>query len=104
MSLFVKVCRADDLPPGEMLAVAIDSLPPMALYNVDGEFFATSNICTHAVATLTDGYLEGDQIECPMHGGMFSVRTGEATHHPCFEPIATYAVKLRDGDIFVAAG
>lgn len=104
MSLFVKVCSADAVPPGEMLGVHAEGIGPVALYNVDGEILATSNICTHAVATLTDGYLEGDQIECPMHGGMFSVRTGEATHHPCFEPIAVFAVELRGGDIFVAAG
>jgi nitrite reductase/ring-hydroxylating ferredoxin subunit len=102
MSLLVKVCRAEDLPSGEMMAVGVQGLPPVALYNVDGEFFATSNLCTHAVATLTDGYLEGDQIECPMHGGMFNVRTGEATHFPCVEALAIFRVEIRDGDVFVA--
>lgn len=103
MSLYIKVCSAEAVPPGEMLAVEAERLPPIALYNVDGEFFATSNVCTHAVAMLTDGYLDGDQVECPMHGGMFSVRTGAATHHPCFEPLATYTVEVRDGDVFIAA-
>jgi nitrite reductase/ring-hydroxylating ferredoxin subunit len=100
---FVKVCNAQDVPPGQMLAVENAALPPVALYNVDGEFFATSNICTHAVAMLTDGYLDGDQIECPMHGGMFSVRTGEPTHFPCVEAIATHAVEIRDGAVFIKA-
>lgn len=99
----VKLCNVNDLPPGEMLGIDNPDLPPVALYNVDGEFFATSNVCTHAVAMLTDGYLEGDQIECPMHGGMFSVRTGEPTHFPCVEAIATYQVEVRDGEVFIDA-
>lgn len=99
---FVKVCKAQDVPPGEMLAVDMAELPPVALYNVDGKYFATSNVCTHAVAMLTDGFLEDDQIECPMHGGMFNVRTGEPTHFPCVEALATYPVEVRDGDVFVA--
>lgn len=100
---FVKVCSVDDVPPGEMLGIEMDGLPPVAIYNVDGEFFATSNVCTHAVAMLTDGYLEGDNVECPMHGGMFDVRTGEATHFPCVEPLETFEVELRDGSVFVKA-
>lgn len=99
----VKACDSDALNPGEMLAVEAEGLPPVALYNIDGEFFATSNICTHAVAKLTDGYLEGDQIECPMHGGMFDIRSGAPTHFPCTEPLVTYAVTVRDGAVFIEA-
>ena len=102
MSL-VRVCDADAVKPGEMMAVDVEGLPPVALYNIDGEFFATSNICTHAVAMLTDGYIEGDQIECPMHGGMFDIRTGAPTHFPCVEPLATYRVEVTDGAVFVQA-
>ena len=97
----VNVCNASDVPPGEMLGIEHAELPPLALYNVEGEYFATSNVCTHAVAMLTDGYLEGDQIECPMHGGMFNVRTGEPTHFPCIEAIATYRVEVRGGEVFI---
>ena len=99
----VKACAADALKPGEMLAVEAAGLPPVALYNIDGEYRATSNVCTHAIAMLTDGYLDGDQIECPMHGGMFDVRTGAATHFPCVEPLTTYEVEVRDGDVFIVA-
>lgn len=98
---FVKVCNVEDVRPGEVLGIDNPALPPVAVYHVDGEFFATSNVCTHAVAMLSDGYLEGDQIECPMHGGMFNVRTGEPTHFPCVEAIATYRVEVRDGGVFV---
>ncbi|HMP55183.1 MAG TPA: non-heme iron oxygenase ferredoxin subunit [Novosphingobium sp.] len=100
----VKACNADALKPGEMMAVDAKGLPPVALYNIDGEFLATSNVCSHAVAMLTDGYIDGDQIECPMHGGMFDIRTGAATHFPCVEPLRTFRVELRDGAVFIDAG
>ena len=99
----IKVCDVTDLNPGEMLAVEAEGLPPVAVYNVDGEFFATSNICTHSIAILTDGYLDGDIVECPLHGGCFNVRTGEPAHFPCEVPIATFNVQVNDGAIFVEA-
>lgn len=103
MSL-IKVCAVDELKPGEMLAIEADELAHVALYNVDGEFYATSNICTHAIAMLTEGYLEGDVIECPLHGGCFNVKTGEATHFPCEDPLQTYDVEVNDGAVFVREG
>ena len=102
MSL-IKVCDEGQLQPGEMMAVENDELPPIALYNIDGKYFATSNICTHAIAILTDGYLEGDTIECPLHGGAFNAKTGEATNFPCEEPLQTYEVQVKDGEVFIEA-
>jgi len=100
MSL-IKVCEIDEVNPGEMIPIEVDELPPLAAYNIDGDIFVTSNICTHAIAILTDGYLEGDTVECPLHGGCFNVRTGEATHFPCELPLQTYEVEVRDGAVFV---
>lgn len=99
----IKVCEAAEVKPGEMLAVESDELPHIALYNVDGEFYATSNICTHAIAILTEGYLEGDTVECALHGGCFNVKTGEATHFPCEEPLQTYEVEVLDGAVLIKA-
>lgn len=97
----VKACELAEVNPGEMLAIENDELPPIAVYNVDGEIFATSNICTHAIAILTDGYLEGEEIECPLHGGAFNVKTGEATHFPCEEALKTFEVEIKDGAVFI---
>ena len=99
----IKLCPVADVAPGEMVPVDVDELPPVAVYNVGGEFFVTSNICTHNVAILTDGYLEDDVVECPLHGGCFNVRTGEPTHFPCEEPLQTYDVEVSDGFVCVAA-
>lgn len=100
MSL-IKVCDVADVEAGEMLSVDVDGLPPLAVYNVAGEFYATSNICTHSIAMLTDGYLDGDTIECPLHGGCFNVKTGEPTHFPCEVPLETFELEVRDGAVFV---
>lgn len=99
----IKVCETSQVNPGEMLAIEIDELPPVAIYNVDGEFYATSNICTHAIAILTEGYLEGDTVECALHGGCFNVRTGEATEFPCEDDLETFEVEVNDGAVFVKA-
>lgn len=99
----IKVCDVTDVAPGEMLAVEHDDLPPVALYNVEGSFFATSNICTHAIAILTEGYLDGEIIECPLHGGTFNVKTGEAIEFPCEEDLKTYLVEVRGDEVFVQA-
>ncbi len=82
-----------------MLRVDIDGVPPIAVYNIDGEIYATSNICTHATAFLTNGYLEDDLVECPVHGGTFNVRTGEAVDFPCEIDLKTYAVSVEDGNV-----
>jgi ethylbenzene dioxygenase ferredoxin subunit len=102
MSL-IKLCEAANVKPGEMLPVDVEGVPPLAVYNVDGEFYVTSNICTHSIATLTDGYLEGDIVECPLHGGCFNVKTGEATRFPCVDPLQTYEVEVREGTVFIKA-
>ena len=70
----------------------IPGLPPIAAFDVGGEIYVTSNVCTHNVAMLSDGFFEGDTIECPLHGGCFNVRTGEATQFPCEVPLQTFPV------------
>lgn len=94
----VRLCNAGEVTPGTMLRVDSPDAPPLAVFNVAGAFFATSNVCTHNVAMLTDGYFEGDIVECPLHGGCFNVKTGEATSFPCEKPLQTYTV-VRDGDV-----
>lgn len=69
----------------------------IALYNVDGEIYATHNVCTHAFALLSDGFLEGDIIECPLHGGRFEVKTGKGLGAPITCDLKTLEVRI-DGD------
>ena len=96
---FVKVCGVDELKSGEALRFAASC--PLALFRVGDQFYATDDTCTHAAASLSDGYIEGDVVECPFHSATFCVRTGEALSLPASEPLKTYPVKVEDGSVFV---
>ena len=90
---WIEVAERSALDEGAMMGVEVGDLS-IALYNVDGEIFATDNICTHAFAVLTDGFLDGDIVECPLHGGCFKVQTGEGQGSPITENIKTYPVRV----------
>lgn len=87
------VAKANEVIEGEVLGVSIADRM-IALYRIEGEFFATSNICTHSFALLSDGYLDGDCIECPIHQALFHVPTGEVRAEPATEPLKTFPVKV----------
>ncbi|ABM37767.1 MULTISPECIES: naphthalene 1,2-dioxygenase/salicylate 5-hydroxylase systems ferredoxin NagAb [Burkholderiales] len=84
-----------DVPEGDVMAVQVAG-KEIALYEVDGEVFATDNICTHGHARLSDGFLEGREIECPLHQGRFDVCSGLAMCAPLTENIKTYAVRIEN--------
>ena len=84
----------------ESRRVEIDG-KPVALYLLDGEVFATHGICTHALAFLADGFVDGGTIECPLHQGIFDIRSGKALCSPVTQDLETYAVEVRDGEVFV---
>jgi 3-phenylpropionate/trans-cinnamate dioxygenase ferredoxin component len=97
----ITVCRIDDLPPGESIRVT-DGVPaPIAVFNAGGTVYAIDDTCTHQDASLADGWLEGCQIECPLHASRFDLRTGEVDQPPAKKPVRTYKVDVVDGDIFV---
>ena len=73
----------------------------LAIYKVEGEFFATDNICTHGQARLCDGFLDGFEIECPHHQGKFDVRDGRATCEPATVAVRSYPVRVEGGRVFV---
>ncbi|KJK25972.1 naphthalene 1,2-dioxygenase [Burkholderiaceae bacterium 16] len=73
----------------------------IALYSVDGEIYATDNACSHGNARLCDGFLDGHEIECPLHQGKFDVRTGRAMCEPLTSDIQAYGVKIENGAVFV---
>lgn len=103
MSDYRRVARVDEIPPGEARAVEVDG-EPIAIYNVEGQFFATCDTCSHEEASLAEGWLDDDVVTCPVHGAEFSVRTGEALTLPATQPVATYPVRVEGDDIFVGIG
>ena len=97
---WVTVALRADLGAGGMIAVEFGDYR-LALYEVGGEIFATDSTCTHAQGLLTDGTLQGDIVECPLHGGRFSVMTGKGMGPPIPCDLKTYPVRVLEGEIQV---
>ncbi|WP_344679016.1 bifunctional 3-phenylpropionate/cinnamic acid dioxygenase ferredoxin subunit [Saccharopolyspora taberi] len=95
----IPVCRVDELPAGESIRVLADA--PIAVFNADGEFYAVDDTCTHQDASLSDGFLEGCYVECPLHAAFFDLRTGMPTCLPAKRPVRTHHVMVADGVIYV---
>jgi 3-phenylpropionate/trans-cinnamate dioxygenase ferredoxin subunit len=98
---FVRAARVEDIPEGLVRIVQVDD-KEVALCNVGGEIFAVANVCTHDDGPLGDGFLLGDEIECPRHGARFNVTTGAVRTLPAIVPIPTFEVKIEGDDILVA--
>ena len=98
---FVTVAKTSDLNPGEKMYVELGD-EPICLINLDGEFYALSDICTHQEASLSDGEIVGDEIECPLHGGAFEIRTGAPAAFPVVTPIETYRVRVVGDEVQLA--
>ena len=82
-----------DVPADDVIGVLVAGRD-VALYSVEGEVYATDNLCTHGHARLCEGFLEGHEIECPLHQGRFDVRSGAATGAPAEVALATYPARL----------
>ena len=100
MSTWVKAAELNRCPPGNHLGVQIEG-HPIVLANVDGDLYAIRDVCSHQDFPLSDGEMEGTEIECVYHGATFDVCTGKATGLPAIAPVKTYEVEVRAGDIFV---
>lgn len=97
------VCATEDVPEDDVTAQIVGDRE-IALYEVEGNYFATDNLCTHGQARLSDGFLEDGEIECPLHQGRFCVQSGKAMCEPLTEDIRAYPVKVSDGRIWVDLG
>jgi nitrite reductase/ring-hydroxylating ferredoxin subunit len=100
ISEWVPAAHVDDVGPGEGFQVEVNGAA-VALWNVEGEFYATSDVCTHEETSLSAGDLWGEVVECPLHGAQFDVRTGAVLSLPAIFPLPTYPVKVEDGTIYV---
>ena len=96
----IELCKTDDVGVGEALKVEKDEMV-LAVFNVDGEFYVTDDACTHGPGSLSEGYIEGDVVECNFHNGAFNIRTGEVVLPPCMVPIRTYKTIVEDGTVFI---
>lgn len=100
----VAIGPVSDFPVDQISPATLPDGTTIAVYNVDGAFYATADLCTHGESSLSDeGTLMGTTVECAWHAGTFDVRTGEALTLPCQIALQTYAIEVIDGTVYVAA-
>jgi nitrite reductase (NADH) small subunit len=102
MAEFVRALALSELSPGQCVEVSVAG-KPVALYNVAGAIYATSNTCLHRGGPLGQGMLDGTAVLCPWHAWSWDVTTGENTANPELK-IPTYPVKVEDGQVLVQVG
>ncbi len=102
MSAWIDVAAVDEIAANACVVVDVDGAP-VAVFNIDGEFLAVEDECSHEEYPLSDGDIEGDTIVCAMHGAQFSLRTGAVLSPPAFEAVATFPVRVANGRVQVRA-
>jgi len=105
LQMLTRLCRADEVPEKGVKQVAPPSLDAeFAVYRLDGEFYCSDDLCTHAMVSLSYGEVDDGQIFCPMHGGAFFIKTGKPSAAPCRMPLKVYRVELIDGELYADLG
>lgn len=100
MSDWIDVAPQAEIAPGAWRSVELDGAQ-VAVFNLDGEYYAIEDVCTHDGGILTGGALEGEEIVCPRHGARFSVRTGRVLAPPAYEDVTKFPVRVEAGTVQV---
>ena len=96
----VELCKVADVGSGEVRRFEAGDLT-LAVYNLDGDFYVTDDACTHGPGSMSEGFVDGDTIECNFHQGVFDIRTGAVVKPPCMVPIKTYKTVVEDGRVYI---
>lgn len=100
---WIDALALQDLLSDDVTAIALAGLD-IAIYTVGDAVYATDNLCTHGNARLCDGFLEGHEIECPLHQGKFDVRDGKPLCEPATEALRSYPIKIEGGRVYIELG
>lgn len=100
MSDWIRVARAENLPPGKRLVVDVEGVAVL-VFNLGGSYYAIEDVCTHDGGELASGEWIGAEIVCPRHGARFDIRSGEVTAPPAYTALATFSVRLMSGYVEV---
>lgn len=98
---FIPVAKVTDIPPGERLVIELGRRW-VVIFNVDGEFYAVEDECTHEEVPLSEGTLDGHNIECHKHGACFDIRTGAVTAPPAVVPVRTFPLRVEGDQLLIA--
>ncbi|MFV0434757.1 MAG: non-heme iron oxygenase ferredoxin subunit [Leucobacter sp.] len=96
-----KVLAVSDLVQDQATRVVIEEVPIAIVLDGQGEIHAIGDTCTHGEISLSEGFVEGDTLECWAHGSAFSLRTGQPLNLPAYEPVPVYVVEIEDGDVYI---
>jgi 3-phenylpropionate/trans-cinnamate dioxygenase ferredoxin subunit len=99
----ITIARTSDIPQGRGVAIDVEGLR-LAVFNVNGEYFAMDDRCTHAEASLSQGDCDDETVECPLHGARFDLRTGDALTAPADTPVQTYKVHVAGDELQIEVG
>ncbi|MFM6963044.1 MAG: non-heme iron oxygenase ferredoxin subunit [Micrococcales bacterium] len=97
----IRICALDDLKPGKALRVVISDHPIALVRTKAGEVFALDDKCSHGEISLSEGFVEGNTIECWAHGAKFDLESGKPLTLPAYEPVSTFEVIIENNDIFI---
>jgi nitrite reductase/ring-hydroxylating ferredoxin subunit len=100
---YASLCKAAEVEEGHAIKVEKNGLT-LAVFNIDGEYFVTNDACTHGPGSLSEGYIDGDSVECDFHNGAFNIRTGEVVAPPCMIPLKTYKTHLEGDEVTIEIG
>ena len=98
MTDWIDVCAASEMADNENIVVDVDGTD-VAIFKLDGRFYAIEDVCTHDGAEIASGELDGDEIICPRHGARFCVKTGAVKCAPAYEAVDTFPVRIEDGQL-----
>jgi biphenyl 2,3-dioxygenase ferredoxin component len=96
----IDLCSTAEIEPGSVRKVETEGLA-LAVFNLDGEFYVTDDQCTHGPGLLSEGFVEGDVVECNFHNGQFNIKTGAVVSPPCMVPIKTYKTIVENGRVLI---
>ncbi|HEX6462819.1 MAG TPA: non-heme iron oxygenase ferredoxin subunit [Vicinamibacterales bacterium] len=96
----IRLCSTPDVPGGGVIRVETNGLA-VAVFNLNGEFYVTDDACTHEPGSMSEGWVDGDCVECNFHQGVFNIKTGAVVQPPAMEPLKTYPASVEQGDVYI---
>jgi biphenyl 2,3-dioxygenase ferredoxin subunit len=96
----IRLCGAAEVPRGGVIKVETNGLA-VAVFNLEGEYYVTDDACTHGPGSMSEGFVDGDCIECNFHQGVFNIKTGAVVLPPCMIPLKTYPACVEGGDVYI---
>ena len=100
MSTKLELCSVDEVAEGEAIRVEKDGLE-LAVFNLNGQYYVTDDLCTHGPGLLHEGYIDGDIVDCNVHNGSFNIKTVEVVDPPCMIPVKTYRTSVENGKVCI---